>query len=365
MPDQIRWIDVGAAETLSRSALQQVVAGGLTVALSFANGTFAAISGVCNHTGGPLGEGTLDADGYIACPWHGQAFHRETGEGAPGYTDDRVPRHAVAVRDGRVLVSAGITTTRHRVSLPHPLAHVAGRGEPGGAAVDAPWRVLGISTTNMDESRPRFSTSDHLLGVALDHAGAQGCDTQLLRLSSLEFRNCEGYYSKSAHACTWPCSITQMDPNDQLDRVYEAFVQWADVTIISTPIRWGGPSALYVKMTERFNCIQNQQTIANRVLLKDKVAAFLITGGQDNVQAVAGGMLNFFGEIGCYFPQFPYVGHSRGWTAEDMENNIDAVRGSVELASEARALVDRSVSLARRLNVRPDVTNAVEGHVSQ
>ena len=28
------------------------------------------------------------------------------------------------------------------------------------------------------------------------------------RLNELKFRACEGYYSKAAHACTWPCSIT-------------------------------------------------------------------------------------------------------------------------------------------------------------
>jgi hypothetical protein len=39
-------------------------------------------------------------------------------------------------------------------------------------------------------------------------------------------------------------------------------------------------------MVERMNCIQNQETIANRHLLKNKVAAFIITGGQDNVQAL-------------------------------------------------------------------------------
>ena len=41
-------------------------------------------------------------------------------------------------------------------------------------------------------------------------------------------------------------------------------------------------------MVERMNCIQNQETIANRHLLRNKVAGFIITGGQDNVQAVAG-----------------------------------------------------------------------------
>jgi hypothetical protein len=38
-------------------------------------------------------------------------------------------------------------------------------------------------------------------------------------------------------------------------------------------------------MVERLNCIQNQITIRDRVMLKNKVASFIITGGQDNVQA--------------------------------------------------------------------------------
>jgi multimeric flavodoxin WrbA len=119
--------------------------------------------------------------------------------------------------------------------------------------------------------------------------------------------------------------------------------------LIATPIRWGAASSLYYKMIERMNCIQNQETIANRELLRNKVAAFIITGGQDNVQAVAGQMLGFFAEVGCVFPQFPYIAHSRGWTAEDMENNVNEVRDSALLRAGAEALVERSVAMARAL----------------
>ena len=73
-----------------------------------------------------------------------------------------------------------------------------------------------------------------------------------------------------------------------MDRVYEGIVHWADVILVATPIRWGGASSLYYKMVERMNCIQNQETVAGRHLLRNKVAAFIITGGQDNVQGVAG-----------------------------------------------------------------------------
>jgi hypothetical protein len=73
---------------------------------------------------------------------------------------------------------------------------------------------------------------------------------------------------------------------------------------------------------------------------------FIITGGQDNVQGTAGQMLGFFAELGVQFPQFPYIAHSRGWSAEDMENNVDAVRRSEALREGARALVDRCAEMA-------------------
>jgi nitrite reductase/ring-hydroxylating ferredoxin subunit/multimeric flavodoxin WrbA len=334
------WIDVGAADDLAKRELQSVTAKRARIALSYRGGEFSAVSGVCNHVGGPLGEGTLDGD-YIVCPWHFWKFHHRTGEGEPGFEEDCVPRYAVKVEHGRVLVDITSATARTRKPhAPHPLARPIKR-EPG------PIRVVGISTTVMHPEHPRYSTSDALLETALAHARTVGCTAEVIYLRKLNFRHCEGYYSKSARACTWPCSITQMDPADELDRVYEAIVHWADVILVTTPIRWGVASSLYFKMVERMNCIQNQETIANRQLLKNKAAAFIITGGQDNVQAVAGQMLGFFAEVGCQFPQFPYIAHSRGWSAEDMENNTRYVEESRELHDGARALVERAIDMAK------------------
>jgi multimeric flavodoxin WrbA len=255
MPDP-RWHDLGAADELSRAPLRQFVVDRNRIALSYSEGVFGAISGTCNHAGGPLGEGRLEGD-YITCL---------------------------------------------------------------------------------------------LLEAAMDHAArACGAETRLIRLNDLRFRHCEGYYSKSAHACTWPCSITQMDPEDQLDQVYEAIVHWSDVLLLATPIRWGSASSLYYKMAERLNCVQNQITIRNKVLIRNKVAAFIVTGGQDNVQGVVGPLLTFFGELGFLFPQFPFVAHSRGWSAEDMENNVRAVQQSADLREGAESLADRAVQMAAEI----------------
>lgn len=339
MESEHDWVDVGSVEALRGRPLQQVTARRTKLAISWRDGRFGAISGVCNHVGGPLGEGTLAGE-YVECPWHYWKFHHATGLGEPGYEDDAVPAYAVKVEDGRLLVDLKSATKRSKKPhAPHPLARTP-RREEGGV------RVLGLSTTAMTDGHPRFSTSEALLDEAIAHAAAQGLETRTIRLRDLKFRACEGFYSKSSHACTWPCSITQMDPSDELDQVYEALVHWADVYILATPIRWGAASSLYFKMVERMNCIQNQETIANRHLLKNKAAGFIITGGQDNVQGTAGQMLGFFAELGVQFPQFSYIAHSRGWTAEDMENNTRVVAESAALREGARALVDRCVEMA-------------------
>ncbi len=336
------WQDLGPVTALQGRALQPVKAGGTALALVFMDGVFSAVSGICNHAGGPLGEGRLEGD-FIVCPWHNWKFHCRTGQGEPGSEEDQIPVHPVRVEDGRVFVDLQPSVPRHRKPHPpHPLARPVAR-EPG------PWRMVGISTTVMDRGNPRYSTSDALLETALEGARAEGAETRLIKLNDLDFRACEGYYSKSARACTWPCSITQMDADDQLDQVYEALVHWADAVVVATPIRWGSASSLYYRMAERMNCIQNQVTIADRVLIRNKVAAFIITGGQDNIQAVAGQLLGFFGELGFLFPQFPYIAHSRGWTAEDMERNVAIVQQDTELHQGARELAGRALVLAKRL----------------
>ena len=348
------WHDLGAVAELAQRPLQQISIGRTRIALSCVEGVFGAVSGACNHVGGPLGEGTLEGD-LLVCPWHHWKFHRLTGQGEAGYETDQVPRYELMQERGHLFVNLEAVTKRHKAPHErHPLERPIVR-EPG------PIRVLGLSTTAMDLGYPRFSTSDCLLEEALKAAAADGAETKLIRAAALKFRHCEGYYSKSAQACTWPCSITQMDAADEMAEVYEALVFWCDVLVLASPIRWGSASSLYFKLIERMNCIQNQVTILDNVLIRNKVAAFIITGGQDNVQAVAGQMLMFFAELGFDFPQFPFIAHSRGWSAEDMERNVDYVMKSPELRDGAHALARRAVAKASDLVQAAVVTKTERG----
>ena len=355
MAREPEWIDVGAADDLAKHSCQPMKVRRADIALSYRDGVFGAIANTCNHVGGPLGEGTLDGAGFIRCPWHGWKFDRCTGKGEPGFEDDCVPAFPVKVEKGRVLIDLANPSRRmKKPHAPHPLTREPVRA-PG------PLRLAGISTTVMDAAHPRFSGSDHLLDCALAEGRRLGAETKVVTLNNLKFRACEGYFSKSYYACTWPCSITQMDPADQMDQVYETLVFWADAVIVATPIRWGSASSLYFKMVERLNCAQVDISRNEKLLIRNKVAAFIVVGGQDNIQAVAGSMLGFFAELGFLFPQFPYIAHSRGWSHEDMENNVRIVRESKSLAEGAAALAGRCLELAGKLVeaevVQPPVTS--------
>ena len=347
------WVDIGGADELSKTPLKRVTAKNRELAVSFKDKKFGAVSNACNHVGGPLGDGRLDGD-YIVCPWHNWKFHRCSGLGEPGFEEDRIPAYPVKIENGRVFVNLDAGSKRQKASHePHPLSRKVERAA-------GPLRLAGISTAAMDAANPRFSGSDHLLEHALKEGRALGAETRMIKLNELKFRACEGYYSKAAQACTWPCSITQMDAKDQMDQVYEALVHWADAIIISTPIRWGAASSLYFKMAERLNCVQNAVTIRDQVLIRNKVAGFIIVGGQDNIQAVAGQMLGFFAELGFIFPQFPYIAHSRGWSHEDMERNVEIVRNSTELAEGASMLAKRCLDLAAHLISRDEAPTSIE-----
>lgn len=339
-----QWHDLGTAENLKTPSLREIKIGSLRIALSFVNDEFKAIGGSCSHVGGPLGEGHLEGED-IVCPWHYFRHNRETGVCRLGKTlEISVPRYELKTVDGHLFINLDSLTEgkllhEYQDALTRPLVRAPG-----------PIRIAGISTTAMTPSHPRYSTSEALLETALDHAKEElGAETKLLRLNDLKIRNCEGYYSKSKEACLWPCSITRADKTDQMEQVYEAMVHWADIILVATPIRWGSASSLYYKMVERMNAVQNQITLHNNVLIRNKVASFIITGGQDNVQLVAGQMMGFFGEIGFVFPPFPYIAHTLGWNNENMERNVKYVKKSEFLHKGAKELVRRAHEMSQNI----------------
>ncbi len=63
-----------------------VSCGGERVAVFKYGGKVSAISNVCRHQNGPLGEGKI-IDGCITCPWHGYQYLPQTGASPPPFTE--------------------------------------------------------------------------------------------------------------------------------------------------------------------------------------------------------------------------------------------------------------------------------------
>lgn len=76
---------------------------GERVAIFKYDGKVSAVSNVCQHQNGPLGEGLIGDDGCITCPWHGFQYQPETGASPPPFTE-KVPTFNVKIEDGKVFV---------------------------------------------------------------------------------------------------------------------------------------------------------------------------------------------------------------------------------------------------------------------
>lgn len=101
-PTQSPWVDVCAVGDIPDTRAVTACLSGERVAV-FRNGDrLSAVSAVCQHQNGPLGEGRI-VNGCIVCPWHGYEYVPETGASPAPFTE-RIPTFRVRIAGGRVLV---------------------------------------------------------------------------------------------------------------------------------------------------------------------------------------------------------------------------------------------------------------------
>ena len=96
------FIRVCSVDEIAENRARIVCLSGERVAVFKYNGKISAVSNVCQHQNGPLGEGKI-LDGCITCPWHGYQYVPETGASPPPFVE-KVPTFNVRVEDGRVLI---------------------------------------------------------------------------------------------------------------------------------------------------------------------------------------------------------------------------------------------------------------------
>jgi nitrite reductase/ring-hydroxylating ferredoxin subunit/DMSO/TMAO reductase YedYZ heme-binding membrane subunit len=76
--------------------------GGERIAVFKFEGKVSAVSNVCRHQNGPLGEGKI-INGCITCPWHGYQYLPENGASPAPFTE-RVSTFRTKIVDGRVWI---------------------------------------------------------------------------------------------------------------------------------------------------------------------------------------------------------------------------------------------------------------------
>jgi sulfoxide reductase heme-binding subunit YedZ len=96
------WVDVAAVGELRPGRGLVRTVGGERVALFRDGERLFALSNLCRHQNGPLGEGRL-IDGCVTCPWHGYQYRLTDGCAPPPFTE-RLATYRVRVNRGLVEV---------------------------------------------------------------------------------------------------------------------------------------------------------------------------------------------------------------------------------------------------------------------
>ena len=98
------FVKVADVKDIAEGSGKVVEANGKPIALFKVDGNIHAIDNTCLHRGGPLGEGSLDANA-VTCPLHGWRFDVTNGQCLTIPTM-KVQSYAVKVEGNDVLVDA-------------------------------------------------------------------------------------------------------------------------------------------------------------------------------------------------------------------------------------------------------------------
>ncbi len=194
---------------------------------------------------------------------------------------------------------------------------------------------ISCSTVNKDDNPPRVPSSHKLLERAMNIAKSINPTieivTKIHKLDEMNFQHCEANYSIKGDYCTRPCWISQRMAKagkaDPLTELYYDLVDWSDIVLIATPIRWNNPSSLYFKLVERLNCIENQKEVYGVDLIHNQLAGMIIIGAQDGAQHVMGQIMPIWSQMGFSFVKNPAVLYTAGWYSN---KKTDLVASQIE-----------------------------------
>ncbi len=113
-PEADGFIRTCAVSDLSEGHGKTVRLGADRRAIYLHEGRVFALSNVCRHQGGPVGEGRI-LDGCVTCPWHGWQYLPETGTSPPPF-HEVLDTYPIRIHDGVVYVNPAPNPPEHRSS---------------------------------------------------------------------------------------------------------------------------------------------------------------------------------------------------------------------------------------------------------
>jgi nitrite reductase/ring-hydroxylating ferredoxin subunit/DMSO/TMAO reductase YedYZ heme-binding membrane subunit len=97
------WIVVGPPQSIpDKGARIVAAAGGERIAVFRDGDWIGALTNLCAHQNGPIGEGRI-VDGCVTCPWHGYQYRLEDGCAPPPFTE-KLATYRVRINRGAVEV---------------------------------------------------------------------------------------------------------------------------------------------------------------------------------------------------------------------------------------------------------------------
>jgi nitrite reductase/ring-hydroxylating ferredoxin subunit/DMSO/TMAO reductase YedYZ heme-binding membrane subunit len=97
------WLVVGPPDSIPDKCARIITApGGERIAVFRDGDQIGALTNVCAHQNGPIGEGRI-INGCVTCPWHGYEYRLEDGCAPPPFTE-KLATYRVRLRDGVVEV---------------------------------------------------------------------------------------------------------------------------------------------------------------------------------------------------------------------------------------------------------------------
>ncbi len=97
------WLPVGPPQSIPDQGARIVAEpGGERIAVFRDGARIGALTNLCAHQNGPIGEGRI-IDGCVTCPWHGYQYRLRDGCAPPPFTE-KLATYRVRLRDGLVEV---------------------------------------------------------------------------------------------------------------------------------------------------------------------------------------------------------------------------------------------------------------------